>query len=152
GRRRRRPRPARLAAAAPGAPPGSHARGDHPRAAGHAAGGRGLRARAALRRRRGGLLPRRAAAGVGVRRRHAPLRRAARRSAAATLLFGVLHGGRGREMVLWTVSALLCGALLGALMLWRGNLCAPVVCHVLINAVQLRRLLADAPAAPSAAG
>lgn len=58
-----------------------------------------------------------------------------------TLLFGVLHSGRGREMVLWTVSSLLAGAVLGGLMEWRGNLLAPVLCHVLVNAVQLRRIL-----------
>ena len=61
-----------------------------------------------------------------------------------TLLFGVLHSGRGRELVLWTASALLAGAVLGGLMAWRGNLLAPVVCHVLVNAVQLRRILRPA--------
>jgi uncharacterized protein len=58
-----------------------------------------------------------------------------------TLLFGVLHSGRGRELLLWTGSALVAGAVLGGLMEWRGNLLAPVVCHVLVNAVQLRRIL-----------
>lgn len=66
----------------------------------------------------------------------------------ATVLFAALHSGRGREMLLWTATALVAGALLGALMLWRGNLCAPIVCHVLVNAVQLRRLLAELPHAP----
>jgi hypothetical protein len=60
---------------------------------------------------------------------------------AATLLFAILHSGRGREMLLWTGSALAAGALLGELMLWRGSLFAPVLCHTLVNAVQLRRLL-----------
>ena len=72
----------------------------------------------------------------------------ASRYALATLLFAALHTGRGRELLLWSASALVAGALLGALMLWRGNLCAPIVCHVLVNAVQLRRLLAP-PAAAS---
>jgi len=62
----------------------------------------------------------------------------------ATLLFAALHSGRGREMLLWAASALVAGALLGALMLWRGSLFAPIVCHALVNAVQLRRLLAAA--------
>jgi membrane protease YdiL (CAAX protease family) len=61
--------------------------------------------------------------------------------AITTVLFGVLHSGRGREMVLWSASALLAGAVLGGLMEWRGNLLAPVVCHALVNAVQLRRIL-----------
>ena len=59
----------------------------------------------------------------------------------ATLLFAALHSGRGREMLLWTASALVAGSLLGALMLWRDTLFAAIVCHALVNAVQLRRLL-----------
>jgi len=59
----------------------------------------------------------------------------------ATLIFAALHSGRGRAMMLWTTSALAAGAVLGALMLWRGTLFAPIVCHALVNAVQLRRLL-----------
>jgi membrane protease YdiL (CAAX protease family) len=58
-----------------------------------------------------------------------------------TVLFGVLHSGRGRELLLWSASALLAGAVLGALMEWRGNLLGPVVCHALVNAVQLSRIL-----------
>ena len=69
----------------------------------------------------------------------------------ATLLFAALHSGRGREMLLWTASALVAGALLGALMLWRGTLLAPIVCHALVNAVQLRRLLAGSASEPPAA-
>jgi hypothetical protein len=66
---------------------------------------------------------------------------------AATLLFAALHSGRGREMLVWTASALAAGALLGALQLWRGTLFAPILCHVVVNAVQLRRLLVMVPAA-----
>jgi uncharacterized protein len=60
----------------------------------------------------------------------------------ATLLFGLLHTGRGRAFALWGLLALAAGAALGALMLWRGNLLGPVVAHVVVNAVQLRRLTA----------
>jgi membrane protease YdiL (CAAX protease family) len=67
----------------------------------------------------------------------------------ATIVFAVLHSGRGRAMALWTSSALAAGAVLGALMLWRGTLFAPILCHALVNAVQLRRLLVDAPPPPS---
>lgn len=63
----------------------------------------------------------------------------------ATVIFAVLHSGRGRAMALWTSSALAAGAVLGALMLCRGTLFAPILCHALVNAVQLRRLLVDAP-------
>jgi uncharacterized protein len=59
---------------------------------------------------------------------------------AATVLFGLLHTGRGKPFLVWTASALAAGALLGALMLWRGNLLAPITAHALVNAVQLWRL------------
>jgi membrane protease YdiL (CAAX protease family) len=58
----------------------------------------------------------------------------------ATILFGLLHSGPGREMRLWTLFALLAGGVLGGLMQWRGNLLGPVAGHFLVNAVNLRRL------------
>jgi CAAX protease family protein len=60
--------------------------------------------------------------------------------AAATFLFAVLHSGPGRAFRLWTLFALLAGALFGGVMAWRGNLLGPVVGHFLVNAVNLRRL------------
>ena len=65
---------------------------------------------------------------------------------AASLLFALLHSGPGRELRLWTLFALCAGLLFGALMLWRGNLLAPVVAHFVVNAVNLYRLR-GAPAA-----
>lgn len=59
---------------------------------------------------------------------------------AATLLFGLLHSGPGKELRLWTLFALLAGGILGLLMQWRGNLLGPVAGHFLVNAVNLRRL------------
>jgi membrane protease YdiL (CAAX protease family) len=59
---------------------------------------------------------------------------------AATILFGLLHSGPGREMRLWTLFAILAGGVLGLLMQWRGNLLGPVAGHFLVNAVNLRRL------------
>lgn len=61
---------------------------------------------------------------------------------AATVLFALLHTGPGRHFRLWTVFAALAGALFGGLMVWRGNLLAPVLGHVLVNGVNLRRLTA----------
>jgi hypothetical protein len=58
----------------------------------------------------------------------------------ATILFGLLHSGPGREMRLWTLFALLAGGVLGLLMQWRGNLLGPVAGHFLVNAINLRRL------------
>jgi membrane protease YdiL (CAAX protease family) len=60
--------------------------------------------------------------------------------AAATVLFGLLHSGPGKAFRLWTLFAIVAGALLGGLMAWRGNLLGPVVGHFLVNAVNLRRL------------
>ena len=58
----------------------------------------------------------------------------------ATLAFAVLHSGPGRAFRLWTVFAGLAGHLFAGLMVWRGNLLAPIVGHFLVNAVNLRRL------------
>jgi uncharacterized protein len=59
---------------------------------------------------------------------------------AAMLLFGLLHSGPGKAFRIWTLFALLAGLLFGVLMAWRGNLLGPIVGHVLVNAVNLRRL------------
>lgn len=58
----------------------------------------------------------------------------------ATLIFGLLHTGSGKAFRLWTLFALIAGLVLGGLMAWRGNLLAPIVAHILVNAVNLRRL------------
>ena len=58
----------------------------------------------------------------------------------ATLLFALLHSGPGKAFKLWTVFALLAGALFGALYLWRGALLAPIVAHFLVNGVNLQRI------------
>ena len=62
--------------------------------------------------------------------------------AAATILFALLHSGPGAAFRLWTVFAALGGILFGGLMVWRGNLLAPIVGHVLVNAINLQRLAA----------
>lgn len=62
----------------------------------------------------------------------------------ATALFAVLHTGPGLSFRLWTLFAVVAGGLFGGLVLWRGNLLAPVVAHVLVNAVNLSRLAAAA--------
>jgi membrane protease YdiL (CAAX protease family) len=58
----------------------------------------------------------------------------------ATVLFALLHSGPGPAFRFWTLFAAVAGGLFGGLMAWRGNLLAPVVAHVLVNAVNLRRL------------
>jgi membrane protease YdiL (CAAX protease family) len=55
-------------------------------------------------------------------------------------LFTLLHLGPGREFRIWTAFAALAGLAFGGLMLWRGNLLAPTVAHILVNAVGLWRV------------
>jgi membrane protease YdiL (CAAX protease family) len=58
----------------------------------------------------------------------------------ATLLFGLLHSGPGPAFRVWTLFAVLAGAVFGLLLEWRGNLLAPIVGHAVVNAVSLVRL------------
>lgn len=58
----------------------------------------------------------------------------------ATLVFALLHMGPGKQFRLWGLFALVAGAGLGGLMIWRGNLLAPTVAHGSINLVGLARL------------
>jgi len=60
--------------------------------------------------------------------------------AIATALFALLHSGPGRAFRLWTVFAALAGLAFGGLMLWRGNLLAPITGHFVVNAINLRSL------------
>jgi membrane protease YdiL (CAAX protease family) len=70
-----------------------------------------------------------------------------------SLVFGLAHLVPRRELLPWTAFTVLAGFLLGGLYLWTGNLVAPVVTHVVVNGVNLRRLtrdleLADPASAP----
>lgn len=58
----------------------------------------------------------------------------------ATLLFAMLHVGPGAAFRSWTFFAAIAGLLFAMLMLWRGNLLAPVIAHILVNAINLGRL------------
>lgn len=64
----------------------------------------------------------------------------------ATLIFGLLHTGPGRPFRAWTVFALLAGAVMAALTVWRGNILAAVVTHMVVNGVNLTRLATTRPA------
>ncbi len=59
---------------------------------------------------------------------------------AASLLFGLAHIAPRRELLPWTLFSLAAGFLLGALFDATGNLVAPAVTHILVNAVNLRFL------------
>ena len=58
----------------------------------------------------------------------------------ATLLFAMLHVGPGPAFRSWTLFAAVAGLIFAGLMEWRGNLLAPVLAHILVNAVNLGRL------------
>ena len=57
-----------------------------------------------------------------------------------TIVFALIHTGPGPSYRMWTAFAALAGLVLGGLMLWRGNLLAPVLAHVLVNGINLQRL------------
>ncbi|MEO1369769.1 MAG: CPBP family intramembrane glutamic endopeptidase [Acidobacteriota bacterium] len=59
----------------------------------------------------------------------------------ALILFGVLHTGPESSFRVWTVFAFVAGGLFAAITLWRGNLLAAIVAHVLVNGVNLWRLI-----------
>ena len=59
----------------------------------------------------------------------------------ASLIFGLVHFAPKRELLPWTGFALAAGLVLGALFESTGNLVAPIVAHVGINAANLRRLV-----------
>lgn len=63
---------------------------------------------------------------------------------AATVLFALLHTGPGPAFRIWTAFAALAGVFFGAIMVYRGNLLGPIVGHILVNAVNLRRLAVSA--------
>ncbi len=68
----------------------------------------------------------------------------------ATALFAVLHTGPGLAFRAWTAFAALAGAGFGGLVVWRGTLLAPIVAHILVNAVNLDRLARRAAAGAAA--
>jgi membrane protease YdiL (CAAX protease family) len=57
-----------------------------------------------------------------------------------SLIFGLLHIGPSKTYLPWTAMALGMGFALGALYLWTGTLIAPILCHFLINTINLRRI------------
>jgi membrane protease YdiL (CAAX protease family) len=61
----------------------------------------------------------------------------------ASLLFALAHLVPRRELLPWSLFSLAAGFLLGGLYAATGNLVAPVVAHVVVNAVNLHRLSRD---------
>ncbi len=69
----------------------------------------------------------------------------------ATVLFTLLHTGPGSAFRAWTVFAGVAGLALAGLMLWRGNLLAPILAHVVVNVVNLDQLVRGSDPEPSEA-
>jgi membrane protease YdiL (CAAX protease family) len=70
----------------------------------------------------------------------------------ATLLFALAHFVPRRDLLLWSLFSGVAGLLLGGLYAATGNLVAPIVTHVLVNRVNLMRLVREyGPGAPGAA-
>jgi membrane protease YdiL (CAAX protease family) len=67
----------------------------------------------------------------------------------ATVLFTLLHTGPGSTYRAWTAFAGVAGLTLAGLMLWRGNLLAPVLAHVVVNAVNLDQLVKETGSDPT---
>lgn len=61
---------------------------------------------------------------------------------ATSLIFGLLHFPVIKELRPWTAFAILAGIAFGVLAAWSGSLLAPVLAHLLINWLNLRRLAA----------
>jgi membrane protease YdiL (CAAX protease family) len=59
----------------------------------------------------------------------------------ASLLFGLMHFAPEKALLPWTGFAVVMGVVFGALYLWTGSLWAPIVAHVVINGVNLPRLV-----------
>src|SRR5262245_55054097 len=62
---------------------------------------------------------------------------------ASSLVFALAHAVPRRDLWPWTLFALAAGLALGALFDATGNLVAPVVAHVVVNALNLRLLARD---------
>jgi membrane protease YdiL (CAAX protease family) len=59
---------------------------------------------------------------------------------AATLIFAAAHFVPAPRLRIWSLFALLAGAVFAALFAWTGDLLAPALAHVLVNALNLRWL------------
>lgn len=66
----------------------------------------------------------------------------------AALLFALLHSGPGRAFSLWSAFAAVAGVVFGLLTWHTGNLLAPILAHILVNALNLSRLVRRTPDPP----
>jgi len=57
-----------------------------------------------------------------------------------SLVFGLIHTGPDRRYLAWTAFAVVLGFALGGILEWTGSLAGPMVAHVAVNYVNLRRI------------
>ena len=62
----------------------------------------------------------------------------------ATVIFTVMHFGRERIFRWWTAFAFVAALVFGGLTLQRDSILAAVVAHTVVNAINLRRMAAEA--------
>ena len=61
----------------------------------------------------------------------------------ATVIFTFMHTGPDRAFRWWTLFAFVAALVFGGLTWYRGNVLAAIVAHVVVNAINLRRLVSD---------
>ena len=59
----------------------------------------------------------------------------------AVVIFTAMHLGTGKAFHWWTAFAFLAGLAFGGLTLLRGNILAAIIAHIVVNGVNLRRLV-----------
>lgn len=69
-----------------------------------------------------------------------------------SLIFGALHFLPHKVFLPWTLFALFVGFLAGGLFVWRESLVAPIVLHVVLNALNLRLITTGRRLAPPLVG
>ena len=65
---------------------------------------------------------------------------------ATSLLFGLVHIGPDRRYLSWTLFAVAMGFLFGAILRNTDSVLGPIIAHVVINAINLRRICRLDPA------
>ena len=70
----------------------------------------------------------------------------------AVVIFTLMHSGSSRAFRWWTLFAFVAALVFGGLTVQRGNLLPAIVAHVLVNAINLRRLAARQVEEPTKLG
>ncbi len=68
----------------------------------------------------------------------------------STVIFTLMHTGSGRVFRWWALFAFVAGLVFGGLTFYRGTILAAIVAHIVVNAINLRRLALQAAATDDA--